>query len=126
MSDEMTLAELAGASGVPARTIRFYIARGILEGPVKAGRGAAYTAEHLGRLERIQQLQAKGRTLSEIGRALDGQPEPAPKASAWWEYQVAEDVRISVRADMNPWRTKQVRAAVEEMARRLGKENRDS
>jgi DNA-binding transcriptional MerR regulator len=126
MSDEMTLAELADASGVPARTIRFYIARGILEGPVKAGRGAAYTAEHLGRLERIQQLQAKGRTLSEIGRALDGQPEPAPKASAWWEYQVAEDVRISVRADISPWRTKQVRAAVEELVQRLGKENRDS
>jgi len=126
MSEEMTLAELADASGVPARTIRFYIARGILEGPVKAGRGAAYTAEHLGRLERIQQLQAKGRTLSEIGRALDGQAGPALKASAWWEYQIAEDVRISVRADMSPWRAKQVRAAVEEIMQRIGKENRDS
>ena len=30
MADEMTLAELAEASGLAARTIRFYIARGLL------------------------------------------------------------------------------------------------
>ena len=51
---------------MPARTIRFYIARGLLDGPVKAGRGAVYTADHLARLERIKEMQAEGRMLAEI------------------------------------------------------------
>ena len=72
MNEYLTLAELAEAAGVPARTIRFYIARGLVDGPVKAGRGAAYTAEHLARLERVKSLQAEGRMLSEIGRIVGG------------------------------------------------------
>jgi len=119
MSDGMTLAELADATGLPARTIRFYIARGLLDGPVKAGRGAAYTPEHLGRLERIKSLQAEGRMLSEIGRTLEA-PEgkaEAPAPTAWWQHAIADDVVVWTRTDMSPWRTKQVRAAIAEFAR---------
>jgi DNA-binding transcriptional MerR regulator len=121
MSETMTLAELADASGLPARTIRFYIARGLLEGPVKAGRGAAYTPEHLARLERIKKLQADGRMLSEIGHSLGGmKTQPAAGApTAWWQHAIGDDVVVLTRADIGPWRTKQVRAAIEEMARRL-------
>jgi len=53
MGNPKTLAELSEESSIPARTIRFYIARGLLDGRVKAGRGAVYTAERL-RLEKIQ------------------------------------------------------------------------
>ena len=49
----MLLAELAEKAGLPGRTIRFYIARGLLPGPLKAGRGAAYGQEHLDRLREI-------------------------------------------------------------------------
>jgi DNA-binding transcriptional MerR regulator len=121
MSVEMTLAELAETSGLAARTIRFYIARGLLDGPVKAGRGALYTAEHLARLESIKKLQSEGRMLSEIGRSLAG-AEPKREAvapTAWWQYPVAEDVVVWTEAGMNPWRTKQVRAAIDELARSL-------
>jgi DNA-binding transcriptional MerR regulator len=121
MSETMTLAELADASGLPARTIRFYIARGLLDGPVKAGRGAAYTPEHLARLERIKKLQANGRMLSEIGHSLGGKAtQPAAAApTAWWQQAIGDDVVVLTRADIGPWRTKQVHAAIEEMARRL-------
>ena len=122
MNDSMTLAELAETSGLPARTIRFYIARGVLNGPVKAGRGAAYGPEHLTRLEQIQRLQAKGRTIAEIGRTVDGKP-PKPRgqapAAAWWQYMVADDVMVWVRDGSSPWRTRQVRAAIDELASRL-------
>ncbi len=74
MSNSQTLAELSEESGVPARTIRFYIARGLLDGPVKAGRGAVYTAEHRARLETIKKLQAEGRMLAEIAHDLNGGP----------------------------------------------------
>ena len=127
MDEYLTLAELAEAAGAPARTIRFYIARGLLDGPLKAGRGAAYTAEHLARLERIKSLQAEGRTLSEIGRIVGGvEAERAAAApTAWWQHTVADDVVVWTRAEMSPWRTRQVRAAIGELARFLGKERKE-
>lgn len=121
MNRQMTLSELAEASGIPARTIRFYISRGLLSGPVKAGRGAPYTGNHLERLEQIKALQAAGRTLAEMAPMLEPEPggtEAVP--AAWWHYSIGEDVVIQVRADLSPWRTKQVRAAIEEFSRRIG------
>ena len=90
MSNEKTLAELSKESGVPARTIRFYIARGLLEGPVKVGRGAAYTGEHLAQLEKIRQLQAEGHMLAEIAHELKNvAPSQAAGApSQWWQYAI--------------------------------------
>jgi len=121
MSNSRTLAELSEESGIPARTIRFYIARGLLDGPVKAGRGAVYTAEHLARLEKIRQLQAEGRMLAEIVHDLGGGP-PAHAAvppSPWWQHAIQEDVMVWVRGDVSPWRMKQIRAAVDDFASRL-------
>ncbi len=119
MKERLTLAELAEASGLPARTLRFYITRGLLEGPIKAGRNAEYTREHLARLERIRGLQAEGRTLSEIGRSLGGvaAEKAAAAPTAWWQHAIADDVVVWTRADMSPWRTKQVGAAIAGFAR---------
>jgi len=116
-----TLAELSEESGIPARTIRFYITRGLLDGPVKAGRGAAYTAEHLARLEKIKALQAEGRMLAEIALELDGKPaaEKAAAPSPWWQHPIQDDVIVWVRADASPWRLKQIRAAIDDLASRL-------
>src|SRR5215469_16121240 len=100
-----TLAELSEESGMPARTIRFYIARGLLDGPVKAGRGAVYTADHVARLEKIRKLQAKGLTLVEITAALDERrkrQELATPNSLWWQFQVDKDVTAWVRSDVSP------------------------
>lgn len=118
MSDSRTLAELADESGIPARTVRFYIARGLLDGPVKAGRGAVYTASHLERLEKIKRLQSEGRMLSEIVHLLSGgkpgrsvmQPTP------WLQHAIDDDVMVWVRGDVSPWRMKQIRAAIDRLA----------
>ena len=121
MGNTKTLAELSEESGIPARTIRFYIARGLLDGPVKAGRGAVYTAEHLVRLEKIKELQAAGRMLAEIAHDLNGGPpvETAVQPSPWWQYTIQDDVIVWVRGDVSPWRMKQIRAAVDDIASRL-------
>src|SRR5213592_3415736 len=108
----MTLAELAAQSGVPARTVRFYIARGLLDGPAVAGRGADYGGAHLERLRKIRQLQRRGLTLAAIARELEGAAPALPAAAAWWEYRISPDVTVSVRADAAPWRLKQVREAL--------------
>src|SRR5580700_1377077 len=98
MSNSRTLAELSEQSGIPARTIRFYIARGLLDGPVKAGRGAVYTAAHLARLEKIKGLQTDGRMLSEIVHILSAGPLPetATPPSAWWRHAIHDDVMVFV------------------------------
>jgi DNA-binding transcriptional MerR regulator len=121
MSDSKTLAELSEESGIPARTIRFYIARGLLDGPVKAGRGAVYTAEHLARIEKIKNLQAEGRMLAEIVHELGAGESsgPGPEPVAWWQHVIHEDVMVWVKGDVSPWRMKQIRTAIDDMSKRL-------
>jgi DNA-binding transcriptional MerR regulator len=121
MTNPKTLAELSEESGIPARTIRFYIARQLLKGPVKAGRGAVYTEEHLARLEKIKELQAEGRMLSEIAHDLNSGPpvQTAVPPSPWWQHVIQDDVIVWVRGDVNPWRIKRIRAAINDLASRL-------
>ncbi len=115
-----TLLELAAEAGIPARTVRFYIARGLLPGPAGAGRGAAYGEAHLERLRQIRSLQERGMMLAEISLALDGAGETRlPRPSSWWQYLVSPDVSVWVRADVSPWRLKQVRKALEHLSAQL-------
>ena len=119
MSEEKTLAELAEITGIPARTIRFYISRGLVEGPSKAGRGAVYTPAHIERLEKIKALQSEGRSLAEIGPLLSGKPQATYPSSPWWQHAIADDVIVSTRADASPWRMKLIHEALAELAARL-------
>ena len=122
MESEKTLAELAEASGLPARTIRFYIARGLLEGPVKAGRGAVYTGEHLARLEKIKALQSKGLMLSEIVPILGRRrTQTVRPPSSWWQYAIDDDIVVFIRADVSPWRSRQIRTVIDDVASRLAR-----
>jgi DNA-binding transcriptional MerR regulator len=124
---EISLAELAEQSGVPGRTIRFYIARGLLSGPSQAGRGASYGQEHLGQLREIKNLQAKGFTLAEIARSL-GQgriKSSLPEPSAWWNYSATSDVQVWVRADLSPWRLRQVQKALNQLVNELKSDNNE-
>ena len=69
MAKQWTLRELAADTGVPERTIRYYISRELLDPPLKAGRGATYGPKHKARLLEIRELQAKGMMLAEIAHA---------------------------------------------------------
>jgi DNA-binding transcriptional MerR regulator len=116
-----TLAELAEETGLSARTIRFYISRGLLEGPGTAGRGAAYGPGHVERLREIQRLQGEGRMLAEIAAVSDGQAE-LPEPVAWQQYAPVEGVVVNVRADMAPWRVRQIRNALARFAAEIKQE----
>lgn len=119
MRRQFGLAELAEEAATPARTVRFYIARGLLPGPEARGRSAFYTEEHLARLRQIQKLRAEGLMLSEIALALGGGRTQAPQPAATWSYEVAPDVTVYVRAGAAPWRLKQIQAVVAGMYRQL-------
>jgi len=118
----MTLAELAAQTNVPARTVRFYISRGLLPRPRGGGRGAMYGIEHRKRIEQIKAQQAKGLTLTEIASSLGGTGATAmaTRPTAWWSYVLEEDIVLWVRADASPWRLRQVRNALAQIAAQLG------
>jgi DNA-binding transcriptional MerR regulator len=61
-----SLDELSREAGVTQRTIRYYIAEGLLPPPDSAGRNARYTREHLDRLLLIGQLKEAYLPLKEI------------------------------------------------------------
>jgi DNA-binding transcriptional MerR regulator len=67
---EYSLQDLSHLGGVTPRTIRYYIAQGLLPSPGKAGPGATYTDGHLNRLRLIRRLQREHLPLAEIRSRL--------------------------------------------------------
>jgi DNA-binding transcriptional MerR regulator len=60
------------------RTIRYYTTLGLLDRPAEMrGRTALYGRRHLFQLVAIKKLQASGRSLAEVQRALAGQTDKA-------------------------------------------------
>lgn len=111
---ELKLDELAKKSGVPARTIRLYITRGLVPAPLRSGRKAAYGAEHLAALAEIRRLQKQGLTLAEIRQRRLGEADSSnlPVPVRWSIYAAAPDVVVMVREDVGGWRLRQVRKAI--------------
>lgn len=119
-----SLMDLAGASGIAARTIRFYIARGLLPPPLMAGRNACYGPHHLIRLEQIKRRQQDGATLAEM--ASDTQP-PAhePSTSIWEVMDLAADLKVHVAQGMPPWRRRLIRKALQDLCAALSNQQRE-
>ncbi|HQR27536.1 MAG TPA: MerR family transcriptional regulator [Nocardioides sp.] len=88
----LTLDELTHRVGLSVRTVRFYTTRGLVPPPLRRGRCGYYTAEHIARLELVQELQSHGFTLAAIERYLAGIPSSA----------TPEDIALH-RAMLAPW-----------------------
>ena len=63
---KFSLEELSELTGISRRTIRFYIQKGLMNGPEGEKRGAYYTTEHLEDLLRIKRMTGKHIPLNEI------------------------------------------------------------
>jgi DNA-binding transcriptional MerR regulator len=118
----ISLNELAKKSGVPERTIRYYISRGLIPGPVRGGRGAEYTQDHIAGIQKVRLLQSGGMTLAEIEyqfaqQAGDRRVAIAPES--WSVYRISPDVTVEVRDGLSPWRIKQMRSAIARLAAEL-------
>ena len=70
--DRYSLTELADLAVVTPRTVRYYLAQGLLPAVGQSGPGSKYDAGHLARLRLIRRLQAEHLPLAEIRRRLDG------------------------------------------------------
>lgn len=70
------LDELAAAAGVSARTVRYYVQRGLLPSPEFRGRDTVYGEAHLWRLRAIRRLQERFLPLDAIEAELDRRDLP--------------------------------------------------
>ena len=121
--------DLAREAGVSARTVRYYISRGLLPGPVMMGRKAHYTQVHLEVLRGIVRQQAEGRTLDQIKNSFVETRRSAgdipsvkfksdvPEPELIVSYTVAPDVRVSVGNDIAPQRKRVIHQALATFAR---------
>lgn len=74
MPDNLTIEELAAATGLTVRNIREHQTRGLLPPPVLEGRKGAYGPHHVARLRFVKQLQAEGLNLQAIRWLLQRAP----------------------------------------------------
>ena len=75
--NEYALQDLADLTGLTPRTIRFYVAQGLLPSPGRVGPGATYGSGHLARLRLIRQLQREHLPLAEIRARLESLDDAA-------------------------------------------------
>ena len=92
-----SITELADLAGVTPRTIRYYLAQGLLPSAGQTGPGTRYGTSHLARLRVIRGLQAEHLPLAEIRRrladldddeivALAEQDQPTPPPDSALDY----------------------------------------
>jgi DNA-binding transcriptional MerR regulator len=68
----LTLADLARLADVTPRTVRYYVAQGLLPSPGQAGPGSRYPESALPRLQLIREMQRNHLPLAEIRSRLAG------------------------------------------------------
>jgi DNA-binding transcriptional MerR regulator len=81
------LPELADAAGVTPRTVRYYIAQGLLPSPGRLGAGTRYGSDHLDRLHRIRRLRDQGLSLAEIRDRLEPPSTPMLADAGWAPFE---------------------------------------
>ena len=70
MREEYTIEDLAKRSGLPVRTVRYYMQQGLVPGPDTAGKYASYSSRHLDHLLMIQRLKGLHLPLKEISHLI--------------------------------------------------------
>ena len=110
--ERFSIDELSMLAGVTPRTVRYYIAEGLVDRPTGEKRGAHYVRRHLEQLLLIRRWTDAGLSLERVRELISGAPEdPAPRRAApgsievWSRVTVADGLEIHVepgRADLTP------------------------
>ena len=111
--------ELSTLAGVTARTVRYYIAEGLLDRPEGEKRGAHYLERHLQQLLQIRRWTEAGLSLDRIRELRAGASDDPPirpvrpgTVEVWSRVTMADGLELQIepgRAGLTP---EQVRAFV--------------
>ena len=118
-AERYSIDELSTLAGVTPRTVRYYIAQGLLDRPEGEKRGAHYLRRHLEQLLLTRRWTDAGLGLDRIRELQAGAPEDPPRRAAppgsvevWSRVTVADGLEVHLepgRAGLSP---EQVRALV--------------
>lgn len=129
---QLSIDELGVLAGLPRRTVRYYIQRGLVDRPVGETRGAYYTERHLEQLLTVRRWTEAGLSLERIAALREGEegalPPAPPRRPGSVEVKshtlVAEGIELVVdpeRAGLSPEAARalfeQVRAAYESIVK---------
>ena len=97
---------LAKLSGLPKRTIRYYIQIDLLTPPIGNCRGSYYTEAHLKRLDQVKSWALQGVPLSQMkaiisaeNESLEAVYECEPSISSWERLEIEGVVELNFRAN---------------------------
>ncbi len=117
--ERFSIDELSTLAGVTPRTVRYYIAEGLVDRPEGEKRGSHYLRRHLEQLLVIRRWTDAGLSLERVRELMAGAPEdPAPRRAAsgavevWSRVTMADGLEVHIepgRAGLTP---EQVRALV--------------
>lgn len=120
--ERYSIDELSALAGVTARTVRYYIAQGLIDRPAGEKRGAHYLRQHLEQLLLVRRWTDAGLSLDRIRELIAGAPEDPPRRAAppgtvevWSRVTLADGLEVQIepgRARLSP---EQVRALVRGM-----------
>ena len=92
-SQQLTIGELAGRSGVATSAVRFYESRGLISSERTEGNQRRFSRGTLRRVAYIRAAQTAGLSLDEIGRSLATLPAGRNPTRADWE-QLSRSWRV--------------------------------
>jgi DNA-binding transcriptional MerR regulator len=121
-AERYSIDKLAVLAGVTARTIRYYIAQGLIDKPEGEKRGAHYLRRHLEQLLLIRRWTDAGLSLERVRELVAGAPEDPPVRAAqpgsvevWSRLTLADGLELNIepgRAGLTP---EQLRALAREV-----------
>jgi len=95
--------ELSTLAGVTPRTVRYYIAEGLLDRPAGEKRGAHYLRRHLEQLLLIRRWTDAGLSLERVRELIAGAPPDPPRRAAppgsvevWSRVTLADGLEVQV------------------------------
>lgn len=110
--ERYSIDELASLAGVTPRTVRYYIAEGLLSRPIGEKRGAHYLQQHVDELVRIRRWTEAGHSLDRVRDLLNGAPEdparkrtPPGSVEVWSRMTVSDGLEVHLepgRAGLGP------------------------
>ena len=100
-ASRFTARDLGTLCGVSERTVRYYVAEGLLPPPLNRGRGANFTEDHLTRLRLIRTMQEAGTDLEAIRDYLAELERELTQTGASFEAALAV---WRGRAEQTAWR----------------------